>query len=85
MNIPEHPPPKVCRRSRWQPAPADGLVDLAFPKYRFAAEKSIFAPPEVARVCPRRLQLLAIISDPSTSEDNREAAAHDLTLEFPEI
>ena len=31
---------------------------------------------------PRLAQLLAIESDPSSSEDNREAARGDITLEF---
>jgi hypothetical protein len=32
---------------------------------------------------PQKAQLLAIASDPTSSEDNREGTEHDLSLEFP--
>jgi hypothetical protein len=32
---------------------------------------------------PRKAQLEAIASDPTASDDNREAAQHDLWFEFP--
>jgi hypothetical protein len=80
------PPPKVRRKSRRQPAPRGGFYNSTRREYSLAGGKSTAGlkqlPVEPDR--RRRCQLLDIISDPTASEDNREAAGRDLMLEFPE-
>lgn len=69
------PPPKVRSRGRLEPTPPSDLFDAALEKY----------PSTQGESTPDRYgQLLILASDPGASPDNREAAAHDLTLEFPE-
>jgi hypothetical protein len=76
MTICEHPPPPVRRRRRRQPTAPSDLFGDALQKYPSTPGEST---PD------RSAQLLILASDPGASPDNREAAAHDLTLEYPRI
>jgi hypothetical protein len=83
-----HPPPdRLRRKSGRQPTPPSDFFKHSLGKYRDPRQKSTVGPRVQGEPSGdfRLAQLTAIVSDPSSSHDNREAAAHDLFLEFPDF
>ena len=87
-------PPTEARRGNWrQPISLDDLFDELLEKSRHQEQNlseqrigELLDNTTLVRASDsqdaRARQLLAIAADPSACEDNREAAAHDLGLEF---